>query len=93
MSNVIELENLRVEFPARRRAPPVVALAHADNVPADNTLRNALKEITDYKLRTDQLEKLARKQKAAAPAATASVMAPIKQFSVRVNQSGHSDKA
>ena len=28
-------------------------LAHAENLPADNTLSNALKEITELKLRTE----------------------------------------
>ena len=44
------------------------ALAHAENVPADNTLSNALKEINNLKLRTEQLEKQVREQNTAAPA-------------------------
>ena len=44
-----------------------VALAHAENVPADNTLSNALKEITDLKLRITQLEQRLREQPAPAP--------------------------
>ncbi|MCX7009831.1 MAG: hypothetical protein NTY53_21755, partial [Kiritimatiellaeota bacterium] len=43
------------------------ALAHADNVPADSTLSNALKEISDLKLRTTQLEQRLREQPATAP--------------------------
>ena len=44
------------------------ALAHAENVPADNTASNLLKEIADLKQRTEQLEKQVREQPPAAPA-------------------------
>ncbi|TAN37615.1 MAG: hypothetical protein EPN23_05045 [Verrucomicrobia bacterium] len=44
-------------------------LIHAENLPADNTLSNALKEISELKLRTDALEKQVREQSATAPAA------------------------
>ncbi|MCX6998236.1 MAG: hypothetical protein NTV49_14420, partial [Kiritimatiellaeota bacterium] len=44
------------------------ALAQAENVPADNILSNALQEITNLKLRTEQLEKQVREQSTAAPA-------------------------
>jgi len=48
------------------------ALAHAENVPADNTSSNLLKEINDLKQRTAQLEKQVREQPPAAPAPTIS---------------------
>ncbi|MCX7010036.1 MAG: hypothetical protein NTY53_22810 [Kiritimatiellaeota bacterium] len=43
------------------------ALAHAENVPADNTLSNALKEISNLKLRTTQLEQRLREQAVPVP--------------------------
>jgi hypothetical protein len=45
----------------------VALLARAQTIPADNTASNALKEITDLKLRTAQLEQRLREQPAAAP--------------------------
>lgn len=48
----------------------MVALAHAEDVPADNTLSNALREITELKLRTSQLEQRLREQPAPVPMAS-----------------------
>ena len=70
------------------------ALAHAEEVPADNTLSNALKKISELTQRTEQLEKQVRVQTNAAPTTAEKTVTPeqIERLNEKVNQVAEAQK-